>query len=90
MLRNRYFVEKTIQMDIQATKLELVQRLLNTQKEQVLQRVREVFQEEDIDFWDTLSADDKATIDDGIAQLDQGEYVSQEAVNEGIKQRFNF
>jgi predicted transcriptional regulator len=90
MLRNRYFVEKTIQMDIQATKLELVQRLLNTQKEQVLQRVREVFQEEDIDFWDTLSADDKAAIDDGIAQLDQGEYVSQEAVNEGIKQRFNF
>lgn len=84
----RYFVEK--ELDIQATKLELGQKLLNTQKEQVLQRVREVFQEEDIDFWDTLSADDQSAIDEGIAQLDRGEYVSQEAVKEGIKQRFNF
>lgn len=77
-------------MDIQSTKLELVQRLLNTQKEDVLQRVKEVFQEEDVDFWDTLNVEDKAAIDEGLAQLDRGEHVSQDAMQKEIKQRFNF
>ncbi len=34
-------------MDIQATKLELMRLLLNTQKEQVLARIREVFEQEE-------------------------------------------
>lgn len=78
-------------MDIQATKLELMKLLLNTQKEQVLQRVKEIFeQEEDIDFWDELNAEDQAAIDEGIAQLDNGQYVSHNAVREDLKKRFNF
>jgi predicted transcriptional regulator len=78
-------------MDIEATKLELIKLLLNTQKEQVLQRIKEIFeQEEGIDFWDKLSSEDQAAINEGMKQLDKGQYVSHESVREDIKKRFNF
>ena len=78
-------------MDIQATKLELMKLLLNTQKEQVLQRIKDIFeQEEGVDFWDELIAEDQAAINEGIEQLDKGQHVSRESVREDIKKRFNF
>lgn len=65
--------------------------LLNTQKEQVLQRIKEVFeQEEGIDFWDELNIEDQAAIEEGIEQLDKGQSVSHESVKENIKKRFKF
>jgi predicted transcriptional regulator len=78
-------------MDIKATKLELMRLLLNTQKEQVLQRIKEIFeQEEGIDFWHELSAEDQAAIKEGMNQLDKGQHVSHDSVREDIKKRFNF
>lgn len=67
-------------MDIQATKLE-----------QVLQRIKVIFeQEEDMDFWDSLSLEDRAAIDEGLEQLKKEQYVSHESVRKKIKSRFNF
>lgn len=58
-------------MDIQATKLELMKLLLNTQKEQVLERIIEIFeQEEGIDIWDNLTVENRSAIIEGIEQLD--------------------
>ncbi len=78
-------------MDIHATKLEIMKLLLNTQKEQVLEKIKEIFeQEEGIDFWDELNAEDKTAINEGVEQLDKGQHVSHESVKEEIKKRFNF
>lgn len=77
-------------MDIQATKLELMQLLLNTKKEKVLVRIKEVFEQEGVDFWDELNLEDQAAINEGLEQLDNGQYVSHESVREDIKNRFNF
>jgi len=78
-------------MDVQATKLELMKLLLNTQQEQVLHRIKEIFeQEEGIDFWDELTAEDQAAINEGIEQPDKGRHVSHESVREDIKKYFNF
>ena len=77
-------------MDIQATKLELMRLLLNTQKEEVLARIKAVFEQEEVDFWDELSAEDQAAINEGLRQLDKGEHVSHQSVKEAIKNRFNF
>ncbi len=77
-------------MDIQATKLELMQLLLNTQKERVLTRLKEVFEEEEVDFWDELNAEDQAAINEGLDQLDQSQHVSHESVKEDIKTHFGF
>lgn len=78
-------------MDIRTTKLELMQLMLNTQKEQVLQRIKDIFEQEgEVDFWDELSLEDQSAIDEGLEQLDKGQYVSHESVREEIKSRFNF
>jgi len=78
-------------MDIRATKLELMQLMLNTQKEQVLQRIKDVFEQEgETDYWDELSLEDQSAIDEGLEQLDKGQYVAHESVSEEIKNRFNF
>ena len=78
-------------MDIQATKLELIQLMLSTKKEQVLARIKNIFEQEgDIDFWDSLNLEDQAAIDEGLDQLEKGQYISHESVRDEIKDRFNF
>lgn len=74
---------------IQSTKLELMQLLLNTNKIEVLQRVKEVFEKESEDFWDDLTVEDQNAINEGLSQLDKGEYVSHKSVKKEIKNRFN-
>ena len=76
-------------MDIQATKLELMQMLLNTQKEDVLAQVKAILEDE-TDFWETLSVEDQQAIDEGIQQLERGESVSREEADKMIRDRFNF
>ena len=76
-------------MDIQATKLELMQMLLNTQKEDVLAQVKAILEDE-TDFWETLSVEDQQAIDEGIQQLERGESISFEDAEKEIKERFNF
>ena len=76
-------------MDIQATKLELMQMLLNTQKEEVLAQVKAILEDE-TDFWETLSVEDQQAIDEGIQQLERGDSISFEDAEREIKERFNF
>ena len=75
---------------IQSTKLELMRLLLDTQKEEVLARIKVVFEQEEVDFSDELSAGDQAAINEGLMQLDKGEHVSHQSIKEAIKNRFNF
>ena len=75
-------------MDIQSIKIELVQRLLEIDQEQVLRRVKDILEEAEVDFWDDLSAGDKEAIDEGLAQLDRGDYVSEDDVKKEWKERF--
>ena len=73
-------------MDVQATKLELIRLLLNTQKEQVLLRIKDIFeQQEDVDFWGNLDEELKASIERGLSQSERGEVRSHEAVMEKYK-----
>ncbi|MEM9391888.1 MAG: hypothetical protein AAGA02_15525 [Bacteroidota bacterium] len=66
-----------------------MQLLLNTQKEQILERIEAIFAQEE-DFWDELNAEDQAAINEGLSQLDEGQYVSHQSVRKDIKNRFNF
>ena len=42
-----------------------------------------------VDFWDELSEEEKASIEEGIAQADRGELFSHEEVMAEIKSKFN-
>lgn len=74
-------------MNIQTTKLELVQMILDTQKESVLTRIKMIFEEEG-DWWDELSAGQLDAIQEGLDQLDRGQSSSNEEVMARINKRF--
>ncbi len=71
-------------MDIQATKLELMQLLLQTEEEEVLIRLRTVFQEQTTDWWERLSSEEKKKIKTGIREADRGELIA----NSEVRKRF--
>jgi predicted transcriptional regulator len=76
-------------MNIQAKKLELVQVILNTEKPSILEKVESLLKKEKItDWWDEISDEEKASIQEGIDQLDRGEGIPHEKVMEEIKAKY--
>ena len=63
-------------MKIQEQKLELAKMILNTDSEQLLKKVRAVFDKAESDFWDELSDYQKQEVETAIKQADKGEMVS--------------
>lgn len=78
------------QMDI-AVKYRIISEIINSNDERVLNAVKSLLNiEDEVDFWEGLSAEDRAALDEGLEQLDKGQHVSHESVREEIKNRFNF
>jgi hypothetical protein len=77
-------------MDI-AVKYRIISEIIKCNNERVLNAVKSLLNiEDEVDFWEGLSSEDQAAIDEGLEQLDKGLYVSLESVREEIKMRFNF
>lgn len=77
-------------MDI-AIKYRIISEIINSNDEHVLNAVKSLLNiEDELDFWDQLSPEDQAAIDEGLDQLEKGQSVSQESVRDDIKNRFNF
>ncbi len=67
-------------MNIEATKLELMHLLLQTQKESLLAKLKKVFDEEQVDWWNEMTKEEQEEINTGLKQADKGEYVASETV----------
>ena len=67
-------------MDIQTTKLEIMHLLLQTQKESLLSKIKEIFDNEQADWWDEMSKSEQEEIEVGLLQANKEEYVSHTAV----------
>ncbi|WP_445908878.1 hypothetical protein [Yeosuana sp.] len=67
-------------MNIETTKLELMHLLLQTQKESLLKKLKSVFEEEQVDWWNEMSENEQEEIKTGLKQADNGEYVDNEIV----------
>lgn len=67
-------------MNIEATKLELMQLLLNTRKESILNKIKRIYQEESLDWWTEMSSEEQAEVEEGLKQAENGEVVSHESV----------
>lgn len=72
-------------MNIEATKLELMHLLLQTQKESLLKKLKSVFEEEQVDWWIEMSEQEQEEIKMGLNQADKGEY----SANETVMKRFD-
>ncbi|MFD2565707.1 hypothetical protein [Aquimarina rubra] len=72
-------------MSIEATKLELMHLLLQTQKETLLAKLKKVFEEEQTDWFTEMSSEEQEEIKTGIAQADKGEYIDNDQVMKRFK-----
>jgi len=67
-------------MNIETTKLELMHLLLQTQKESILKKLKSVFEEEQVDWWNEMSKNEQEDINTGLKQANKGEYIANETV----------
>lgn len=59
-------------MNIEAQKLELVKMILDIEDKNVLKNFIQLVKVSKEDWWDTISAAEKAAIEEGLAELDKG------------------
>lgn len=74
-------------MNIEARKINLINWISSIQDDTILEKLEMIQQDKD-DWWDTISENDKRAINEGIDQLDRGEYLTHEQVRSIIKERF--
>lgn len=67
-------------MDIQAEKLQLIEWLARLNNTTVIKRFIALKKEQEKDWWDQLSKEEKAEIEEGLAQADRGEVMSHKEV----------
>lgn len=68
-------------MNIETTKLELMKLLLNTQKESVLEKIKDIFQRESSqDWWEELNEEEHKEIEFGLREAENGEVKSHQDV----------
>lgn len=75
-------------MSLEARKLNLINWISSLQEEETLKEVEKI-QKEKADWWDKVSRKDKKAIEEGLNQLDRGEFVNRDEVRNKIKEKFN-
>ena len=78
MLENCYFVRNTIEMDIQAEKLRLIEWLAGLNDTKTLYEFITLKKKKEVDWWDEISPEEQAGIEEGLAQADRGELIPHE------------
>lgn len=63
-------------MDIQTTKIELAKIILSIENTEFIEKIKNFISKEKDDFWNDLTLSEKAEIELGIKQLDNGERIS--------------
>ena len=72
-------------MDIKEEKLELIQWLAGVKDIGIIKEFINLKKTKEVDWWDTISAEERAEISEGIAQADKGEVIPHEEVMEKYK-----
>jgi predicted transcriptional regulator len=67
-------------MDIQTEKLQLIEWLARLNNTSIIKRFIALKKEQEKDWWDQLSKEEKAEIEEGLAQADKGELVPHKEV----------
>ena len=75
-------------MNIEARKINLINWISSIQDDRLIDKLEKIQQEKE-DWWDSISENDKRAINEGIDQLDRGEYLTHEQVRSVMKERFN-
>jgi hypothetical protein len=78
-------------MDIQALKIDLVQKILSTNNPALLSRVNTILKKEiEKDWWDQLPVEVQESIFEGIHDIEEGNIFTHEQVMQEAKQKYGF
>ena len=78
-------------MDIQALKIDLVQKILMTNNPALLSRVNTILKKEvEKDWWDQLPVEVQESIIEGIQDIETGNSFTHEQVMQEAKQKYGF
>jgi len=72
-------------MDIQLEKQELMKRLSETNDPSIIESIKKIFQKEKKDWWNELSDEQKADIEQGERDIENGDFVTSEEFFEVLK-----
>ena len=67
-------------MDIQAEKLTLIKWLTDVEEPSVIKQFIALKNKQESDWWDEIDDDEKAEIEEGLAEADRGDVLSHEEV----------
>lgn len=68
-------------MNIESEKLKILKLVLETESPQILESIKNLFAKENQgDFWNSLTNEQKREIEQGISEVENGEVVDYEAV----------
>jgi phosphoenolpyruvate carboxylase len=76
-------------MNLENRKLNLINWISSLQEEDTLSKIEEI-QKEKTDSRDKVSEEDEKAINEGLEQLENGEFLTHDEVRTKIKERFNF
>ena len=78
-------------MDIQAIKIDLVQKILNTQDPELLSVINNLIQKEvEKDWWDQLPQEVRNSIFEGLDDIEKGKVFSNAHVIQEARQKYGF
>jgi len=72
-------------MDIQSEKLQLIEWLARLKDTTILKRFITLKKEQEKDWWDEISEEEKLEIEEGLLQADRGEVVSHKSIMDKYK-----
>lgn len=67
-------------MDIQAEKLRMIEWLAGLNDTKTFKELITLKKKKEVDWWDEISAEERAEIEEGLAQADKGELIPYEEV----------
>jgi Mg/Co/Ni transporter MgtE len=78
-------------MDIQTLKLDLVEKIIQSEKPSVLIKIKELLQTENtVDWWDNLPQEIQESIFEGLNDVKEGKVFTHEQIISEAKQKYGF
>jgi type I site-specific restriction-modification system R (restriction) subunit len=72
-------------MDIQTGRIELEKVILSTNDKVLINQLKDLFKNNNVNWWDELPSSVQQEIDQSIAQADRGEFISLAEVKKDIR-----
>lgn len=76
-------------MNLETRKINIINWISSIQEEDILAEMERI-QMRKTDWWDTVNNEDKKAINEGLKQLDEGEFLTRSQVRNKIGKKYNF